>query len=60
MMDQQETCLDNGQRHAWHGTGLDIVNGRCVYTARCVWCQKTAVRTSPLQPPFRSSVRAKA
>lgn len=54
------TCIDGGRRHAWHGTGMDIVDGRCVYTARCVWCPATAARKKPTDPPFRSSVRITA
>lgn len=38
------TCLDTeaspGRRtHAWHTTGLDIVDGHLCHTRRCVWCE---------------------
>ncbi len=38
------TCLDidlpPGRRaHAWHATGLDLVDGVLCSTRRCVWCE---------------------
>ena len=55
-------CLDGGPVHAWQNTGMDIVGTpeRCVYTARCVWCGKTAARKRASDRPYRSSVRIHA
>lgn len=53
------TCIDAGPRHSWNSTGLDIVDDRCVYTARCDWCKKEVARKKQSDPPFRTSVRVK-